>query len=71
MPFVKFMPRTTYRPKKQDSDTEEESYPDYDEVIKFLAAMKDRIQALESSVKNQEKQTAKLQELVDDLRKWA
>lgn len=64
-PFIKFFPRTTYRPKKQ------ESYIDHDEVIIFIATMKDRVKALESSLEKQEKHTAKLQELVDDLRQWA
>lgn len=69
-PFVKFMARTTYRPKKEDSNTKEETYPDHDEVIKFLAAMKHQVQALESSLEKQEKHTAKLQELVDELHQW-
>lgn len=67
-PLVKFMPRTTYRPKRQDTDTKKEAYIDHDEVIKFVASMKDRVQVLESSLENQEKQTAKLQELLDELR---
>lgn len=71
-PFIKFFPRTTYRPKKQDPETKkEESDIGHDEMIMFIAAMKDRVKALESSLEKQEKHTAKLQELVDDLRQWA
>jgi predicted RNase H-like nuclease (RuvC/YqgF family) len=69
MPIDKFMPRTTYRPKKQDSDsnTKEELSQD---VKKTLDAMEKRIQTLETSLEEQQKHTAKLQELVDDLRQW-
>jgi hypothetical protein len=69
-PFVKFMPRTTYRPKKHETDTKKVLYIDHNEVIKFIAAMKVQIQALGSSLETQEQHTAKLQELVDDLRQW-
>lgn len=70
-PFTKFFPRTTYRPKKQESETKkEESYADHDEVIKFIATMKDRVQAFEASLEKQEKETAKIQGLVNDLLQW-